>query len=181
MNMKIVAIVWLLALPLTARQKPPSPRNPPAPGKVIELVDQGTPVVFQEPVEFWRAGKQEQAQQGLVLRVRVDLPLEDFGRNSLPPQFLLGHGVCHLLKGPVLDGVVVLLAPLPKPGEPAVLSIAPGIAPQKLDERFLRANPPSQHGVPITLPAKTVQPKSYQNLLELRRQVAPVPGERKPQ
>ena len=178
MNMRIVAITLLLALPLVAWQKPPA--QPPA-GKTIEVVQQITPVTMREPVQFWRAGKQEKAAQGLILHVKVSNPLQFAPRGSESPQFLLGHALCVELKSPLIDGVAILLAPLPGPGEPVVLSIAPGIPPEKLDEKFLRANPPSRHGVPVTLPAKTVQPKSYQNLLELRRQVAPSPGERKPQ
>jgi hypothetical protein len=178
MNLGIIANTLLLALPLMVWQKPPA--GPPA-GKTIEEVQQITPVTLQVPVQFWRAGKQETAAQGLILHVKVSNPLEFAPRGSQSPQFLLGNAVCLELRSPLVDGVAILLAPPLKPGEPVVLSIAPGIPPQKLDERFLRANPPSRHGVPVTLPAKTVQPKSYQNLLELRRQVAPVPSERKPQ
>jgi hypothetical protein len=178
MNMRIVAITLLLTLPLMATQKPPVGAGA---DKLIEGVQQITPVTLQQPIQFWRAGKQEQATQAFVLHVKVSNPLAFAPRDSEPPQFLLGHAVCLELRSPLVDGVAILLAPLPKPGEPMVLSMAPGLPPQKLDERFLRKNPPSLNGVPVTLPATTVQPKSYQNLLELRRQVAPVPSERKPQ
>ncbi len=175
MRIKITVIALLLELILLAWQKPLIAS---AAVKMIEKVQQVIPVTLQEPAQFWRAGKQEEANEAVILKMKINLPFDWFTRNSEPPQFLFGHAVCHLLTLPSADGVVVLLAPLPKPGEPVVVSIAPGISPQKLDEKFLRDYPPSLRGTPVTLPAATVKLKNYRNLLELRREIAPIPGER---
>ena len=82
MRIKITVIALLLELILLAWQKPLIAS---AAVKMIEKVQQVIPVTLQEPAQFWRAGKQEEANEAVILKMKINLPFDWFTRNSRAP------------------------------------------------------------------------------------------------
>ena len=132
----ICAALCLAGSPLAPA--PTAARDGEAAG-VLARVLEARPVRLDRPVPLWRDGKREPAQAALLLRVSVTDPFLFMPRGAMPPSFVLGEEVCTVLRGPFPSGEAVLLAPVPPPGQPLLLWLAPvGMGPQGLRRTDLR-------------------------------------------
>ena len=72
------------------------------------------------PHPFWREGKQVQASAVILVRLIVGDALEVLPKAAPVPLFLLGHGVCELVKAPLRDAEAIFACPSPAFGEEPV-------------------------------------------------------------
>jgi hypothetical protein len=96
-------------------------------------------VLFQEPTLFWRDGKQVAVRDAVLVRVRVEKPLEFLPHGLGPPLFVFGAWIGETILSPLADGVARVLVPRPEgPGVPPLLWIAPaGVPPRELTKERL--------------------------------------------
>ena len=133
-----VLLFWLYAA-----AAPAQPNG--ALGEILEI----RPVSFERPLSLFRArpGGRGEATPDTVsdawlIRVRVARPERFLPRADADPVFVLGTRPARTLVSPLRDGVAVLLAPAPGPGEapPEVLWLTPpGAEPGALSGRRLEA------------------------------------------